>query len=190
MWNFDLTLVTHENLEPVLKCIELESADRLDTTLGLREALKYLIAQEERADVIRVLSAALPPRPAVWWACVCVRYAADSYDKHSLAALETAEAWTKQPSEGLRRQAWNYAEQAKFATGGAWVGCASFWSGGDISEEGSSVPIMPNPKMLPNAVSGAVLLAVAEREPESLLKTQDSFIAKGLNIAAGGWGTN
>jgi len=139
-------------------------------------------------DAVRFLSVALPAREAVWWACVCARETLPADAPLAVAdALQAAEAWVYRPSEGGRRAAKTAADAARLETAAAWSAIAAFWSGGSITAPGTPA-VEPDGKLLPAAVSGAVLLAAVQREPHRAEERYRGFLAAGTDIANGGNG--
>jgi len=71
--------------------------------------LEYYRSQRERKDTdmsLPLLAHWLPKDQAVAWACACIRQSLETQLTAAQSeSLELAEAWSKQPSEELRRQA-------------------------------------------------------------------------------------
>ena len=64
---------------------------------------------------------------------------------------------------------------------------AAFWSGGSITAAGAPA-VEPSPRLLPAAVSGAVILAAVQNEPQRATERHGRFIDAGIDIAKGGNG--
>lgn len=151
--------------------------------------IERLMASGEHAGAARVLAFALPPREAVWWACLCARTATDEVSPPEVvAALDAAEAWAFEPTEERRRAA-EAAGMADDATShpAGWAALGAFWSGGSISTPDN--PAVPaGPYHTATAVATAVVLAAYAEPAEQADARWPSFLAWGLDIAAGGTG--
>jgi len=150
--------------------------------------LDLLLEHERLPDAIRLLAFALPKREAVWWACQCVRdcLPTDAPPK-LLEAVKAAEAWVYKPSEETRWAAKEPGERAGFDKAPAWAAMGAFWSGGSLVP--AHLPAMaPGPTFTGMAVSGAILLGAAQREPEKIMERYRQFIGYGVDIANGGTG--
>ncbi|CAO3460113.1 hypothetical protein [Azospirillum argentinense] len=150
--------------------------------------LAALIGAGRRADAVRVLAHALPPREAVWWACVCIRATLPpDAPEPVLSALESARAWVFQPSDANRRAAYASAQATDFQHAASWAAVGAFWSGGSMAPAGA--PDVPAPDGLAGkAVAAAVILAAVSRQPEQGNQRLAAFLDSGLDIAAGGNG--
>jgi len=160
----------------------------LDPNFTPSAFLEELTRQGLHTDAIRFLAHALPKREAVWWACLCVR---DSLTPEtpplSVVALQAAEKWVYTANEENRREAMTRAEADGFNTPASWAAVAAFWSGGSMAPP--NVPAVPPGETLTAAaVSGAILLAAVQREPERALEKYQRFLEYGVDIANGGNG--
>lgn len=81
-------------------------------------------------DALQVAAYALPPREAVWWACMCSRHTepADPLAADKVA-IEVAEAWVRSPGEPARAHAYRAAHQARFQSPESMAAMGVFWSG-------------------------------------------------------------
>ena len=152
------------------------------------EFVDRLVRARLYADATRFLAYGLPKREAVWWACLCVRNVPTCCgDEISTEALQAAEAWVKEPTEGNR--------QAAFAAGGkhnfemptapaAWTAMAACWSGGAyVTTEEEDIPAPPE-HLTAHAASGAILLA-ATNNPDQAKEMYRKFLETGVQIAQG-----
>jgi hypothetical protein len=152
------------------------------------EFFDLLREKELLVDAIRFLSTALPPREAVWWACVCTRANFPPAAAAPVtAALQAAESWVYRPDEETRRAAKAAADNSKMQSGAGWCAMAAFWSGGSITAP-SAPAVEPSPKLLPAAVSGAIVLAAVQHEPQRAGERHRQFLDAGIDIANGGNG--
>jgi hypothetical protein len=150
--------------------------------------LRRLMDAKCYPDAVRFLAGALPRREAVWWACTAARIALQPEAKPAVvAALDAAEAWVFRPTEETRRATKDKAEAARLDNPAAWSAMAAFWSGGSISDAGGPA-VEPDAKLLPVAVSGAVMFAAVQRDPIRAEEHYQVLLAAGLDIADGGTG--
>ncbi|MEM7059653.1 MAG: hypothetical protein AAF557_18870 [Pseudomonadota bacterium] len=69
---------------------------------SVEEVLTELYAKDKLPEVLLMLANCLPPREAVWWACVCARDMYPENGEEQPETLTTAEAWVFKPSEETR----------------------------------------------------------------------------------------
>ncbi|MBP2293219.1 DUF6931 family protein [Azospirillum rugosum] len=185
-----LRKIRHRHAREVADLCTLDDAARLLLAPELSPAdyLAALIGAGQRADAVRVLAHALPPREAVWWACVCIKATLPSdAPEPVLSALEAARAWVFQPSDANRRAAYASAQATDFQHAASWAAVGAFWSGGSMAPAGA--PDVPVPDGLAGkAVAAAVILAAVNRQPERGDQRLAAFLDSGLDIAAGGNG--
>ncbi len=160
----------------------------LDPNFPPAAFLEELMRQGLHTDAVRFLAHALPKREAVWWACLCVRdTVTPETPPASIVALQAAEKWVYTSNEDNRREAMTRAEADGFNTPASWAAVAAFWSGGSMAPP--NVPVVPPGETLTAAaVSGAILLAAVQREPERALEKYQRFLEYGIDIANGGNG--
>jgi hypothetical protein len=138
-------------------------------------------------DGIRFLAHALPPREAVWWACLAARAALIAGDPAAQAALEAAEAWVYQPDEDHRRVAMAAAAALANNNPARWAATAAAWTGGSLAPPEAPI-VPPGATLTGQAAAGAVLLAAVQSEPEAAPDRHRRAIAQALDIARGGSG--
>lgn len=185
-----LTKIRHRLAGEVAGLCPLDDAARrlLDPESSPADYLAALMKAGQRVDAVRVLAHALPPREAVWWACVCVKAALPpDAPAPVLSALEGARAWVFQPTEANRRAAYAGAQATDFQHAASWAAVGAFWSGGSMAPSGA--PDVPAPDGLAGkAVAAAVILAAVARQPERAEQRLAVFLDGGLDVAAGGNG--
>ena len=133
-------------------------------------------------DAVRFVAHALPKREAVWWGWVCARRAAGENPQPKIkAALDATERWIAQPNEDNRRLAMAAAEKAELGTAAGCAGLAAFFSGGSLAPP--EAPVVPPGEFLTaKAVSGAVIFAAVDQEPEKAPEKFRSFVAQGVEV--------
>jgi hypothetical protein len=157
------------------------AADAADALRRLREAALLVGA-------MRLLAHALPPREAVWWACMCADHTAPAdLPEADRAARAAAEQWVRRPADPARRTAMACAQTAGLVSPEAWAAVGAFWSGGSMAPEGQPV-VEPAPDLCGTAIAGAVLLASVRGEPARQAGRLERFLASAEDIADGGPG--
>ena len=152
------------------------------------EYVDLLVGAKSFDAAVKFMAFALPPREAVWWACVCARMELqDSVEDAVANALAAAEAWVRKPTDEHRRAAMTCAQAANFDSPAAWAAVGAFWSGGSMGPP--DVPAVPAaPHLLGVAIVGAVTLAAVQFQPELAEERRERYITAAVNIANGGNG--
>jgi hypothetical protein len=152
------------------------------------EFLNELLAAHSLNEALQFFAFALPPREAVWWACVCARTAhRGTMPQPLLKAVEAAETWVRNPTDPHRRAAMALAQATDLKSPAAWAAVAAFWSGGSLAPE--NLPDVPVPRhLMGTAVAGAVALAAVQSEPARADQKRERYLAAAVDIANGGSG--
>ncbi len=157
------------------------SADAADALVRLRDAGLLQAA-------IRLCAHALPPREAVWWACMCADHTVPAdLAKPDREVRASTEEWVRRPSDATRRAAMALAQAAGLVAPEAWTGVAAFWSGGSMAPEGQPV-VEPAPELLGTAIAGSILLSSVRAQPERQAARLVRFLDSARDIASGGPG--
>jgi len=150
--------------------------------------LNTLLGAKDLNPAVQFLAFALPPREAVWWACVCARdQLHDPAPEPLLAAVSAAEAWVRKPTDEHRRSAMSCAQATDLKTPAAWAAVAAFWSGGSLAPENLPEVAAP-PHLLGSAVASAVMLAAVGSGPKLADRKRASYVHAAVDIANGGNG--
>ncbi len=151
-----------------------------------------LLDRFEQADRIQdalcLAAYALPPREAVWWACMCARHtaaAAPLQPSPDRLAGDAAEFWVRQPDEMARARAFRAARAARFQSAEALAALAVFWA---AVPPGFSIPVDTATEQLGGSVERAVRFsALRGSMPERPVRWA-SFLRSARDIAGGGAG--
>jgi hypothetical protein len=185
-------------LEKVRAGTAAEICDQFDVSEESRALLRpgarpgdhlgALLDAGQTLDALQFLAFCLPPREAVWWACVCVRSElGPDTPPAAVAALQAAEAWAFQPTEQLRQDAGAAAEPTEMQFPASWAGMAAFWSGGSmVNPEFPVVP--PKPNLTPMGVFAAVATSGFDQGAEVCDERYREYLARGIDLANGGTG--
>jgi hypothetical protein len=155
-----------------------EHAALLGADGGTRGVLDRLIRSGLLAEAARLLAYALPPREAVWWACMCVTHTAQDLPQPEQEAVRAAEAWVRRPDEATRRQAAWAAAAAGYAAPGAWAALAAYWTRADVAGDTRGA------RGVETAIAAAADRGDAARAPARLRR----FFVSAHDIAHGGMG--
>jgi hypothetical protein len=157
----------------------------LSPALSPQAFLALLVQGRHFGDAVRFLAFSLPPREAVWWACVTAR--GNELAPPDADCLGLAIAWAYEPDEGKRRACMAAAERLNFEGAAAYAALSVFWSGGSMAPEGMP-DVPPDPSLCAIGVGASVLLAVAAGEAQSADRRFEEAIERGMDIANGGNG--
>lgn len=151
--------------------------------------LDALVGAGLHTDAIQFLAHGLGRREGVWWACVCVRATLEEQPPADvLQALAAAEGWCYEPTDAQRRTARDLAEAQGNDHPAAWAALAAFFGGDNLAPLEAGVVVAPGRFMTAKSVAGAVIGAAVRREPERCTERFQDFLARGIDIANGGWG--
>lgn len=134
-------------------------------------------------DAIRVLTALLPAREAIWWGWVCARKAAGEEPAPEIAvALGAIEQWLREPTDKNRRAAMEAGEIADLASPVGCVAMATFFSGGSIAPPDVD-PVDPPPNVANRTLAAGILLSAVMSEPELAPEKLKAFVDQGVHVA-------
>jgi hypothetical protein len=118
------------------------------------------------ADAVAYVTHAIPKRRAVWWAAQCVRRGArEPFAPKDAAALDAAEKWAVEPTEGRRRLAEKAAADLEYGTLPAALAAAAFFSSGSVSLPDAPI-VPPKENLTAGTIVTAVNAAAAKAKPE------------------------
>ncbi|SFH79856.1 DUF6931 family protein [Albimonas pacifica] len=149
------------------------------------EVLAELEAKGATVDMLRLLAHALPPREAVWWACLSARDLLPA-DRAAPTPLAAAEAWVLRPGPETRARARAALEAAHHLDDTSLCAMAASMADGTLGP--GELDDYPAP---PGAVAGAAhALAVLSmfRDAERAAAQGAWLVARALDIARGGGG--
>ena len=178
-----MRLAKLELAEPVVAVVE-----QSDGTLAggsLVESARALMKAGLAEDAVSVLAQSLSRRGAAWWACRVARLEAGGAPApKELRALETAEAWVRQPEQLKAYAAQDAANVAGLASPSGCAALAAFLAGESIAPPHLD-PLPPLPHLAGMAAAGAVKLAAARRAPAEPKQELLRLIDAGFAIASG-----
>jgi hypothetical protein len=148
--------------------------------------LAELDTKAAKLDILRLLSVALPPREATWWACLAARDLLGEGVKTLPPPLATAEAWVFKPTEENRAATGHAYETAEMDDDTAYCAMAALYADGSLG-----VGDMKSHPAPPNGVSAAVLamnMIALRARADTFATYMEIIIDRGLDIARGGNG--
>ena len=112
-------------------------------------------------DHIQFLAHGMPARESVGWACKSSAKVADKLAPADKTALQSAQAWVKNPTPANQSAAAAAAAKTNFQGPGAWAAQGAAWA------KPPGAPAVPGaPSLTGHAVSGSVMLAAAMSSPK------------------------
>lgn len=178
-----MRLAKLELAEPVVAVVE--QADGTLAGGSLVESARALVKAGMAEDAVSVLAQSLSRRGAAWWACRVARLeAGGSLAPKELRALETAEAWVRQPEQLKAYAAQDAANVAGLASPSGCAALAAFLAGDSLAPPHLD-PLPPLPHLAGMAAAGAVKLAAARRAPAEPKQELLRLIDAGFAIASG-----
>jgi len=175
-------LVAVEDLDPQAQLM-FDPAMRPDTFIGK-------LAQENLwSDAFKLAALTLPPREAVWWACMCARTAPSIVDKEAeIAALESAEKWVFEPNADNRKKAFELAQECDpCLAGGMCAFTATYHDSRLPLVDGTEAELEPS--VFPAMVTGVIMMAAADtQKPRGMFERFERFLKSAEEIANGGDG--
>ena len=151
---------------------------------SVAEVLTELWARAAQGDVLRLLSAALPMREGVWWACLAARDRLPA-GAATTPCLEAAEAWVRAPGEAARQKAAEALASVRPRDATRFAAMAALYSEGTAGT--GDLAAHPVPKgAARQMVLAANLDALCEApDPQAQFRV---IVARGLDLARGGNG--
>jgi hypothetical protein len=182
--------VIPERASDVINANDLDagSQDLLKPGMRPEAFIRELAAARKWSDAVKVMTRALPPREAVWWACVCARHIESlASDSNEIAALEAAEKWVYKPTEENRRDAFRLAQKSKADSAGTLSALAAAFSAGNLPAAEDQHIDLEN-GVFSRIVDAVVMISAAEKQGKRITKQFQCFLRCGEDIACGGNG--
>ncbi len=127
---------------------------------------QYLNALQEKqmgGEMTKTLAHGMPDREGVMWASQSAEKVSGNLPPEDANALKAAQAWVKNPTEANQATAAAAAAKTNYQGPGAWAAQGAAWSQPATPTAAASAATVPMamPRLTPDAVVGAVLLAAA-----------------------------
>jgi hypothetical protein len=173
--------------EPAARILATKTT-KLDTWLdapasaSVEVVLAELAEKKAWVDLLRLLSAALPDREAVWWACLAAR---DITGEAATPCLKASEAWVFKPTEANREKVQLALDVADMDDDTVLVATAALYAPGDMGP--GDMAEHPAPPVAVSACAFAMNMTTLGVVEDPLLHLQ-WLIDRGVDIARGGNG--
>lgn len=151
------------------------------------EFLAALLSDSQFQSAVCFLAHALPPREAVWWACLCLQRAAGTgLPVGEAAALRASVAWVLDPTEENRQAAEESVPAAGKGTAAELLAVGVGWTGGSLAPPAPKVPpVPPGPYLPAKGVYASILLAATNAPPLPVPQALRLFAELGTEVAEG-----
>ena len=166
--------------------IKLETELELPPIAGVKDYLTALDDKSAKVDILKLLSVALPPREAVWWACLAAEDVINASGKPETAALSAAKAWVYKPDENSRAAVQMAMQNTDHDDETVYCALAAFYADGTAGEDDLKDQPAP-PAAVPASVLGQNMVSLDALDVEGDVAF-DLLIQRALDIARGGNG--
>lgn len=183
----ELSKIPNEPAARLLANANAKLGVKLDApaSASVETVLTELEAKEEWADMLHALAVFLPPREAVWWACLAARDIVEPDEKTVPLCLKTAEAWVFKTNDETREAAQQAMDAADMDDDTVLCATAAFYAPGNMGF--GDLEKSPAPPGVVSACSfGMNMVSLGEaKDVDSHLQL---LIDRALDIAKGGNG--
>lgn len=164
---------------------KLEVKLEAPASASVETVLTELGEKEEWIDMLRAMSIFLPPREAVWWACLAARDVVGTDDKSAPQCLKASEAWVFKANDDNREAVQLAMNAADVDDDTVLCATAAFYAPGNMGF--GELEKSPAPPAAVSACSfGMNMISFGEAEdPDNHLQL---LIDRALDIAKGGNG--
>jgi len=173
--------------QPAVRLLAVANA-KLQTPLespanaSVAVVLEELAGKDALPDMLRLMSVALPPREAVWWACVAAR---DLVGDEMTPCLKAAEDWVFSPTDEKRRAVQVALEAAEMDDETVLVATAALYAPGDLGP-GEMAEHPAPPGAVSSCTFGQNLMTLGTAEDP--VRQMHWLVDRALDIARGGNG--
>ncbi len=178
--------------QPALRLLALANL-KLGTDLGAPASAPVTVVLEELAkaeawpDLLRVMTAALPVREGVWWACLAAEDVLGGGEAAESPCLKAARAWVYKPNEETRSAAQKVAETADVSDAADLCASAVAMCDGKLGP-GDLAQYDAPPGAAQSMILAMVGSAIGVGEDADTGEQLQRLIDRGVDIARGGNG--
>ncbi len=168
--------------------LDVGSKDLLNPEMRPETYIRELCSAGMWSDAVKVMARALPPREAVWWACVCARridFLADDADE--IAALKAAEQWVYKPTSQNQADAFRLAQESDSRSAGMLAALAAAGSEGKLPLIDGQYTDLES-SVFPQLLYAVVMISAATNGAEQINEQLRQMLSSGEDIARGGNG--
>ena len=166
--------------------IKLKTKLASPANASVATVLSELEAAEAHVDIARVLSAALPPREAVWWACLAARDVAAVEGGEKPLCLQVAEAWVFDPTPENRARVFTAIDAGDPDDPAALAATAAMYAPGNLGDTDDLKDVPAPVGVVANCAFG-MNVKTLDLEKDPILRL-DFLIDRAIDIARGGHG--
>ena len=138
----------------------LEGSVDLDGMQDKQPALVFRrLCETDRVQAVRFVAQCLPRMDAAVWMTACLDGNGVSANPNRADAHNAVRRWVGNPSDKLRRLAYDAGERAGWSNAEGAACLAVYLSGGSLAPSEQEAPVNPAPGAFGQAVAGSVLCA-------------------------------
>lgn len=145
-------------------------------------AVQTLLDAGQVQPALQLAARLLPKRYVVAWLCQCARGQALAPESRAGAML--AERWLREPSEGNRRAAYEFANAGGYRDLGAWLAASAGWADGSLAPPRQQTAVVP-PDHLTARAAVAALNLLAALDLEHFQARRRGYAQQVLGLLAG-----
>jgi hypothetical protein len=178
--------------EPAAKLLanantKLQIKPAVPASAPVQAVMEALEAMQARLDMLRLMSVALPPREATWWACLAARDLVGPEAKAVPPPLAAAERWVFKPTPENRAAAGHAFHHAEMDDDTVYCAMAALYADGTLGTEGDAAGYAAPPNGVSAAVFAMNLIAL-RAHADKADAFMDMLIDRAADIARGGNG--
>ncbi|WP_089237803.1 MULTISPECIES: hypothetical protein [Stenotrophomonas] len=161
--------------------MEIDTSARalLTPALTAAQAVQVLLQAGHVQAALQLAARLLPKRYVVAWLCQCAR--GETLAPEARAGAMLAERWLRDPSEGNRRAAYEFATAGGYRSVGAWLAASAGWAEGSLAPAGQSVVVTPPDHLVARAAVAALGLLAAE-QPQAFQQRRRGYAEQALAL--------
>ncbi len=168
--------------------LDAASKDLLNPEIRPETYIRELCSAGMWSDAVKVMARALPPREAVWWACVCARRIESlGDDGDEIAALKAAEQWVYKPTPQNQADAFRLAQESTSRAAGMLAALAAAGSEGKLPLADGQYADLES-SAFPQLLFAVVMISAAAKGSEQINGRLRQMLSSGEDIACGGNG--
>lgn len=161
--------------------IDAQACALLEPGLPQAQAVQVLLQAGHVQAALQLAARLLPKRYVVAWLCQCAR--GETLEPEARAGAMLAERWLREPSEGNRRAAFEFANAGGYRSVGAWLAASAGWADGSLAPVGQPVAVVPPGHLVACAAVAALGLLAAE-QPRDFQQRRRGYAEQALALLA------
>ena len=142
-------------------------------------AVQQLLHAGQVQAALQLAARLLPKRYVVAWLCQCAR--GEVLPPETRAGAMLAERWLREPSEGNRRAAYEFASAGGYRSVGAWLAASAGWAEGSLAPAAQAAAVAPPEHLVARAAVAALNLMAAE-QPHDFQPRRRGYVEQALAL--------